>query len=408
MNGATEAAHVYRGTELAGRISRTRKGSVFEYDPKFLAERARSEESGIAIHLPYSAKRFETAGVNLHTFFAGLLPEGLRLKALVKRVKTSEDDLLSLLVAAGADCVGDVSVVASGESPMRPAAVADPTKLDQVVFADLFRESIAEKPTGQPERFSIPGVQEKISASMISFPVTTRKSAKSYILKLNPADQPLLVENEHFFLRMAGDCGLCVNPAKLVKDRAGASGLLVERFDRHFDPAKKAVFKLHQEDACQFLDRYPADKYRVKFSEIAEGLSVCTAPILEVAKLIRLKAFSYLIGNGDLHAKNVSLFAPYGTGRLELSPAYDLLSTLPYGDQKMALQFEGRDDNLKRQHFVAFGKRFEVKPAVVSAILDEICDTSSSWIERTAEIGLPDKKTRFLEATMKKRRDDLG
>src|SRR5204862_415986 len=163
-------------------------------DDAFLA---RGAKRGIAYRLAGDEKRVETRGTNVHPFFAGLLPEGVRLRALLRRLKASADDLLTLLVASGADCVGDVSVVRS--------------------LADL------------------------------------------------------------------------------------AAG-------------------------------------------VAE---LGSAPIVEVAKLVRLVAFSYLIANGDLHAKNVSLRTSHADGRIELTPAYDLVSTLPYGDRKMALALDGRDDNLK-------------------------------------------------------------
>jgi hypothetical protein len=48
--------------------------------------------------------------------------------------------------------------------------------------------------------------------------------------------------------------GLATAETRLVFDRDGRSGLLVTRFDR------RAGRRLHQEDACQLLDRYPADK----------------------------------------------------------------------------------------------------------------------------------------------------
>jgi serine/threonine-protein kinase HipA len=47
-------------------------------------------------------------GDNLPPFFAGLLPEGRRFSALVKKLKTSEDDLFSLLAMVGTDCIGDI------------------------------------------------------------------------------------------------------------------------------------------------------------------------------------------------------------------------------------------------------------------------------------------------------------
>lgn len=63
-----------------------------------------------------------------------------------------------------------------------------------------------------------------------------------------------------------------------------------------------------------------------------------------------------MIGNGDLHAKNVSLL---WTDVVSLNPAYDLLSTLPYPhlSPNMALLLEGKDVNFKVDDFVAFGER---------------------------------------------------
>lgn len=109
-----EAVEVRRDVERVGTLRRTQQGSVFEYDDAYLQSlrESTSRRGDIAIHLPHVSRRFETVGVNLHPFFAGLLPEGLRLRAVVNRVKTSEDDLLSLLIATGEDCIGDVSVSA--------------------------------------------------------------------------------------------------------------------------------------------------------------------------------------------------------------------------------------------------------------------------------------------------------
>jgi serine/threonine-protein kinase HipA len=119
-------------------------------------------------------------------------------------------------------------------------------------------------------------------------------------------------------------------------------------------------------------------------------------------------AFSYLVANGDLHAKNVSLHTSPDDGRVELTPAYDVLSSLPYGDRSMALSFDGRDDNLKRAAFVAFGERHGVRRAATVAILDELCDVAPEWIARVAEIGLEPRKTADLTRVMKKRRGDLA
>jgi serine/threonine-protein kinase HipA len=391
MKGAQ--ADVYRRQERAGILRRTRAGSIFEYDDTFLSK-VQPGGRGIGFNLPYSTKRIETRGVNLHTFFAGLLPEGIRLRALVRRVKTSEDDLMSLLVAAGADCVGDVSVVPSGEKPEDATPAIDWRHADRASFAEVLIESLKS-----PREATIPGVQEKVSASLISLPVRAGRGT-AHILKLNPKDKPKLVENEHFMMNMAKACGLVVATTRLLRDREGQTGLLVERFDR------VGGKKLHQEDACQLLDRYPADKYLLSSADLMRALDVCTAPIVERAKLLRLIALSYWIANGDLHGKNVSVRV--FDGRVELTPAYDLLTTLPYGDTHMALKLDARDDNLRRGDFVRFGERFGVRPGATEAILDSLVELGTPYLERLDEIGFEPKRTRHLERTMRKRLADLA
>jgi serine/threonine-protein kinase HipA len=400
-----ESAVVLRGEVVAGHLHRTPHGAVFEYEPSFRAGPHSAWDRGIAYRLPYGAARIETLGTNVHPFFAGLLPEGLRLEALVRRVKTSRDDLLSLLVDAGADCIGDISVVRDAESSRMATPAVDTATLSTLRFADILEESLAGKHGQEP---TLPGVQEKVSAAMIALPLRARRGGGAYILKLNPPKMPRLVENEHFFLRMGRSSGLEVARAELVHDRDGAAGLLVERFDR-VTARREGVSKVHQEDACQFLDRYPGDKYVLSYADIARGISeLGSAPIVDIAKFLRLLAFSYLVANGDLHAKNVSLQTVPGEGRVALTPAYDVLSSLPYGDRSMALSFDGRDDNLKRAGFVAFGERHGVRRAATEAMLDELCDVAPGWIARLDEIGLEARKTADLTRVMKKRRGDLA
>jgi serine/threonine-protein kinase HipA len=236
---------------------------------------------------------------------------------------------------------------------------------------------------------------------VISFPFATR--GKRWILKLNPADKPLLIENEHFFMKMAKQCGLDVAPARLVRDREGAAGLLVERFDRQRVGGHWRG--LHQEDACQLLNRYPADKYRLSTADVAGALGVCASPLAERLRLIELVAFSYLVGNGDLHGKNVSVLERSGT--LQLSPAYDLLSTRPYGDRHLAVKLEGRDVNLKRKDLLAFGARHAVPPRAVEATLDGLTRRAKPFLSRIPEIGFDARKTALLVALMKKRLEQL-
>jgi serine/threonine-protein kinase HipA len=401
---AVRQLRVLRDGELAGMLERTARGATFTYDPEFLDRHPR-DRMGIAIHLPPTASSYESRGVNLHPFFANLLPEGARLAALLAAARSAKDDLLSLAAMVGADTIGDVSLETEDHSHGPAEPVLDVAHASAVSFRALFEESTAY---GRPrrEQMTVPGVQEKISAAMISFPVRARKKLSvPGILKLEPPTHPRLVANEHFFMRAARDAGIETAPCAVIVDRDGAPGLLVERFDRVVEG--DGIRRVHQEDGCQLLDRYPADKYAVSIDDLAASLRVCATPILEVAKLIRLVAFSYVIANGDLHAKNVSVVRAPGAGRLVLSPAYDLLTSLPYGDAKMALPLAGRDANLRRKHFVELGGRHGVRERAVESILDQVCDGAAAWIGRVGEIGLPARKTAHLVRTIASRRDEL-
>jgi serine/threonine-protein kinase HipA len=403
---AAERAEVYRAEQRIGFLQRTAHGAVFEFEKSEL----QAKGAGVSFLMPAERPRYEVSGVNLHPFFAGLLPEGLRLGALVRRIKTSEDDLFSLALAAGPDSVGDVALVVPGADPTAGGPSVDLTKLDQVSFTDLFERCLElpgdEGPAAEP---SLPGIQDKISAAMVSFPVRGRKNTGAHILKLSPRDIPTLVDNEAFFMEMARACGLEVPSVRLVHDRNDRKGLLVERFDRLPDFEARTWKKIHLEDACQFLNRYPADKYRLSCAAIAEGINeLASAPQVELLRFLRLVAFSYLIGNGDLHARNVSLRVEPTAGRVELSPAYDLLTTLPYGDRSMALKLEGRDDGLKRAYFVSFGNRYGLRPAAVRGMLDRLCSKAESWVLELDHIGLPGRRTADLRRVMAQRLEDLG
>jgi serine/threonine-protein kinase HipA len=159
------------------------------------------------------------------------------------------------------------------------------------------------------------------------------------------------------------------------------------------------------EDGCQLLDRYPADKYRVSVSELMGALEVCAAPAAARLDFLRLVAFSYLVGNGDLHAKNVSVVATAG---LVLSPAYDLLTTLPYGDRQLALRMEGRDDNVRTRDFLALARRFAVPAGAVERMLGALGRAVEARVETFVQAGLPARKTSDWQRTTRKRLLDLA
>jgi len=388
-------ADVYKGGQLAAVMSRTTGGVEFAYLPSWV-------ESGgqpVATTLPVTPKPVLRPGGSVPAYFAGLLPEGRRLGALRQAVKTSADDELSLLLAVGSDAVGDVQVVPAGLPPdeVPPRVVVD--DLDNVSFTELLAELGI-----RAHRAALPGVQDKVSAAMINLPVA--RAGERWILKLNPVEYPRLVENEAFFLEAARRTRLRVPDSQIVLDREDRPGLLIKRFDRVTVDGR--VHFLAVEDGCQVSDRPPADKYLLSTEETFAALtSVCDAPTVAARELIRQLAFAYLTGNGDAHAKNFSV-AQTSVGEWQVSPAYDLPSSQPYGDTTMALSIGGRSGSgYAITDFIALGARLRVPERVVRNAVKELVNRADLWLPDLDQLPFDDARLRKLRRVIDFRRQRL-
>lgn len=131
-------------------------------------------------------------------------------------------------------------------------------------------------------------------------------------------------------------------------DADGVPGLLLTRFDRT-PGADEETRRIAQEDGCPVMGRYPADKYRVSSEEVVRALSeVCQARPVPVLTLLRQIAFAYLPCNGDAHAKNFSVHQVQ-RGEWQATPAYDLPSSYPYGEDDGALRERTPEGGHRRQ-----------------------------------------------------------
>lgn len=340
-----------------------------------------------------------TTGGAVPAFFAGLLPEGVRLGVVTTSTKTSADDHLTLLLAIGADTIGNVRVFPAGADPVQPAAMFDPEQdTDFRLVFEKLTGSVSADPVG------LAGVQPKVSAGIVSAPTQTRSGPA--ILKLNPVEYPLLVENEHFFMTMAAACGLRTAATSLLHDAEGRSALLVTRFDR------AGATRIAQEDACQVAGVYPASKYRITTEAAITGLAEACArgggsKVAATAELLKTVVFSWLIGNGDLHGKNLSIYDLDGVW--QPTPAYDLLCTQPYADWRdpMALNLFGRANRLSRANFVDAGERLGIRARATTRMIDELVDAAYDWPDRCGQIGFDDRQTDLLADMLRTRLGSL-
>lgn len=392
-----DRAFVLKRGERAATLSRASTGFVeFRYLPEWVDAR----RPAVATTLPVSSTPVVRPGGAVPAFFAGLLPEGRRLGALRRGVKTSADDELSLLLAVGADAIGDVQVLPADTKPpvIPPRVVID--DIGQLRFADLLADLGIHA-----ERAALPGVQDKTSAAMLNLPVT--RAGERYILKLNPPEYPQLVENEAFFLDAARRSGLAVPDAHTAIDLDGSVGLLVRRFDRvTIDGAAAA---LAVEDGCQVCDRPPADKYVLGAERVLASLSaVCDARAVAARTLLLQLAFAYVTGNGDAHAKNFSVVQALD-GEWRPAPAYDLPSSQPYGDNTMALSMGSRvGPDFTLTDFVALGSVLGVPERATRRAIPDLLIRLDSWLPDLDQLPFDEGQTRKLGRVIAYRRGLLS
>jgi serine/threonine-protein kinase HipA len=273
----------------------------------------------------------------LPVFFSNLLPEGHLREYLATHAGVKPRREFFLLAILGEDLPGALTV--SPIDQQEESIALDEGKRD--------RDEHAREPV---LRFSLAGAQLKFSALMETsggLTIPAEGKGGSWVVKLPSGRFAAVPENEYTMMSLARAIGIEVPPIELVNisdirglpaDAGAMEGkaLAVQRFDRSIRGEG-----IHMEDFAQVFGVYPEEKYhRYSYANIA---SVLWAEIGEVGayEFFRRLIFSVLIGNADMHLKNWSLLYPDRRAPA-LSPAYDLVSTLPYlpGD-KLALSFGG-------------------------------------------------------------------
>ena len=282
-------------------------------------------------------------------FFANLLPEGPLREYLARAAGIDPRQEFPLLATLGQDLPGAVTVVpvGGGQDPVTRTS----KHRGRHHVRDRGTPDAAFEPMPAPLpalRFSLPGVQPKLSAAMSASDRLTIPAGGvggSWIVKFPSAAFPGLPEQEHAMMTLAGRVGIDVPQTRLVSVdsienlprgmglRRGQA-LAVRRFDRLDDGTR-----VHVEDFAQVLGAHPEQKYvKAGYRDIVEviGREVGDDAVDE---FIRRLVFCALIGNGDAHLKNWALIYPDRCAPA-LAPAYDLVCTLAYlDDDRMALRW---------------------------------------------------------------------
>ncbi len=171
---------------------------------------------------------------------------------------------------------------------------------------------------------SISGVQQKLSLKVADNKLVATVEGGEFILKPSPEAYPFAAENEHTAMQISRLLGIDTAKSGLVSFNDGQLAYITRRFDRLADGNK-----MHQEDLMQCFDLPSNDKYKKTYEEAGRLiLQVTNNKQAAVVDLIRRIILAYVMGNDDLHLKNISVQRLAGNKTRfydKLTPNYDCL-----------------------------------------------------------------------------------
>lgn len=328
-----------------------------------------------------------SAKLRLPPWFSNLLPEGRLRELIAQQNGVSTKREAQLLLTIGHDLPGAVTVKLKNNGAETGALIS---KREQIlapssVAAGLWKFSLAGvalkfSAVREAERFTIPGTDER---------------GGDWIIKLPDANCEDVPQNEFAMMSLARAVGINVPAIELVSrdrlplvpdhlwPRARESAFAIKRFDR--DSSRIPV---HMEDFAQVRGVWPDAKYESSFETVA---SICYRGRDREAlmEFTRRLVFNVLIGNGDAHLKNWTLLY-FDQTKPTLSPAYDLVSTIPYIDnENIGLTWRGGRHfvDVTLASFAVLAKRLGVVDLSLADVAREfVGKVQIEWNHRCSEL----------------------
>lgn len=262
-------------------------------------------------------------------------------------------------------------------------------------------------------KMSVQGLQPKLSVRLnlkqAAFEITD--IGGRYLIKPQHDIYPELPENEDLSMRLAETVGISVPFHGLIYCKDQTFSYVIKRFDREGRSGKLAV-----EDFAQLSGMDRSTKYNFSMEKLIPILDICTFPAIERVRLFRRCIFNFLIGNEDMHLKNFSLITR--NNKVELSPAYDFLSTttafLLIGKkldeiEGVALPVDGKKRGLTRKTWIDyFGlERLQLNTATVTQELTRFSRSFGRWYELIKRSFLSETTREIYKSLIDSRRQLL-
>ncbi len=250
----------------------------------------------------------------------------------------------------------------------------------------------------RPDTPRLSGVQIKAPMYLADDGLLSPSSGLPFTHILKPAGTSgfqALPVIEYLAMALGRAAGLDAPATALVPMPDGMPpALLVERFDIRTSPEDARRFAL--EDLCSVLDLPPDAKYDGTIERIARAVRpLSTSPDDDLLLVIKRALFAWLIGDGDMHLKNMALLKiaePAGDRftSIRLAPLYDAVTTKVFPNlehDRMALKLNGKDDRLRRSDFMQVAATAGLSAASATATIDDLLARFTGAVQ---QIALPE------------------
>ncbi len=358
MSERIRRLRVYVPQGESGTLEKSHRFS-FAYDHSISADRQ------ISISMPVRLPSYSRGAV--HPIFEQNIPEGYVRERITERLRKHIriDEMLFLALQR------DYGIGRLGfKSEQFPTNKIEKENLSEILRWQGKESLFEELVNKYLLQTSISGVQPKVLVRDNRATFQT----PGLIIKSGLKEYPGLAVNEFICMSAARNCGLTVPDFYLSDDH---SLFVMHRFDLHENGDHLGL-----EDFSVLLGERAQDKYMGSYETLANVITMyCAAPRIDMESFFRLIVLSAAVGNGDAHKKNFSLIYDdiQCPETIRLSPAYDIVSTLPYlGNDTPALKMNGHKKGFpKKNELSRFGKRIGVKkPAeIIQQIIDNVTDT---------------------------------
>lgn len=285
-------------------------------------------------------------------------------------------------------------------------------KLPALDISEETLKLLAEESTNKG--FTVPGVQKKLSLHLTegaSPRLTLVNYPTGYIFKPQTKEYESLPEAEYLTMQMAKRVGIKTVPCALIKMNGGGElAYITKRIDRVFADGKMQM--LAMEDFCQLDERLTEDKYKGSYERCAKVIKKYSVMAkFDLTELFLRLAFSFVVGNSDMHLKNFSLIEKAeASEEYVLSPAYDLLpvnAIMPEDEEEFALTMIKKKRKIGRKDFLAFAEGIGIEKISAEKMLATIIKANETLLAMVEESYLSEKLKNSLKEIISARIGDL-